>query len=881
MDNAESEPVVAVRNLWAVLMQGTTEPIHVSDIPFLATPVGEPTAQEAIPIGAVCERLFFLGMINHGWDHGQAHWSSHHSVHPSPEHDLAIGDEIGRILVHYHDGSVDTIPLVLGFTAWWYRQWWVGREKFPIPVTEPFASHPELMSMLRESLYVHEDLDDAHRWDDPLRHFCLVYVPRRQPLDYLEVLDNPAKAGRPALSAITVQSVARIPQGVPLGEAEVPGAIVARPLTAEALDEPRWRPSVERLRRGLYTFATDLPDGPQPYSPTGYRGPRVEFGGGALGRMLSNIWNANLDDIDRKFSPETGEFRESRKDSPWYGGYTGIGTWAPLGIYHPGVYGRSAEHIATLPLRLIDDPGRRTNFVDYCDRWLYFFRPNSDPAKGPPNPARDGGWWDPTRYPEDAPPHWTFVLNAPGGGAHHGPLNDIPGTEEMAGHGSVIIARYVAWRHHGSPLDGWLTDPRADVYGKSRWESTVDACEFILWLMDHTGMDVIYSEGEETGWGGNVPGLGWSEPGNPKALLPPGMQAPRDADQRRWFYANCDAYEVYPAYMCLVALQCGAVMADARGETNPATRWRAYADRIRHGMLRKLAIGDYRHRQWRVSPYSVYPSFQDSLAPLFAAFYSEGLDTLEGDLQMFEVTRNTYYHQRAAPHGLAPVLGMGYGLGWMTKAALMLDEMDDVGELLGNLATFTYDKNMAESPEGQDWEPFLWLIPEGVRLGPDRDWWYRIGDLTNGANQGPPMHALEMVVGVDDVRPNQPRIMPRIPHQIGSISVQGFPMLVADGDGTRRVRIDYAYDRARHFEFRADSPVANLQIRLGPWRAAAPDVVPGGASMGTRWVVSGFEHAEPAHWMWLRFAEPVRRLVCHLEDRDGCLAAMTCSQEIT
>ncbi len=874
-------------HLQALPLTGAVESVCVLGIPFLATPAGQPTEQSTISLGGVvCERLFFLGMINHGWDQGQAHWSSHHSVHPSSEHELAIGDEIGRLLIRYQDGTTDTVPLVMGFTAWWYRHWWIGREKYPfatrqktypVSVLEPFASRPDLAAILRESLILHEDLDTETRWEDTLRHFYLLIAPRPLPIMGVDVLDNPAKTGCPGLSALTVQSGTAIPAGIPLVDTRVPLSAVAGGLSPADLDQVFWRPRIESLQRALYTSPADIPAEPSEFVPEGFKGPRLAFSGGALGRMLSNIWSANLDDIDRKFSGESGEFRESRADSPWYGGYTGIGTWAALGIYHDWVYGRSAEHIATLPLRLIDDAARRTNFVDYCDRWLYFFRANSDPDKGPPNLAQDG--WDPAQYPADAPPHWTFVLNAPGGGGHHGLLNDIPGTEEMAGHGSVIVARYVAWRHHGSPTDGWLTDPRSEVYGKSRWEATRDACEFIPWLMQYTGMDVIYSEGEETGWGGHPLSADWPEPGHKKALLPPGMHAPRDAQQRRWFYANCDSYEVYPSTMCLIALRCGATMADAMGDTALAKRWRDYAERIRYGMLRKLTVGDSLHRQWRVSPFSVFPSFQDSLAPLFSAFYDQGLDPLQIDSQWVEVTRNTYHHQRSAPHGLAPVLGMGYGHGWMTKTALMLDEMDDAGDLLENLARFTYDKNMSVSPEGQDWRQYQWLIPEGVRLGPQRRWWYRIGDLTNGANQGPPMHALEMVVGVDDTKPDQPKILPRIPARLQSLSISNFPMLVADGARTQRARITYDYSRGQLFRFETDRPIPHLQIRLGPWKDAAPKVNIGWPGVSARWVVSGIDSGAPAHWLWMAFAGPVMSLACHMKTSDGYLQNMvlTCN----
>src|SRR5262249_49234363 len=153
------------------------------------------------------------------------------------------------------------------------------------------------------------------------------------------------------------------------------------------------------------------------------------------------------------------------------------------------------------------------------DRALYFHRPDHDPANGPPN---DG--LDVARYPAEAGPHWAFVVTEPLEGAR--PINEIPGDEEMDGHGATLIGRWTAWRVAGAPRGDWLTAPRPEVFGKSRWDATRDAADFITWLMDYTGRDVMWSEGESTGWAGG--------PGTP--LVPPGMAVERDPARIRRNY---------------------------------------------------------------------------------------------------------------------------------------------------------------------------------------------------------------------------------------------------------------------------------------------------------------------------------------------------------
>ena len=137
---------------------------------------------------------------------------------------------------------------------------------------------------------------------------------------------------------------------------------------------------------------------------------------------------------------------------------------------------------------------------------MYYYRNDHDPKNGPPNPNLDI-----KKYPKDAPPHWSFFMSNPGGYMPAGEINELQGDEEMDGHGATIVGRWLAWRHLDAPTGGWFSAPRVDVYGKSPWQASIDSAEFICWLLDYTKKDVIYSEGETTGWCGHghhkLPGM--------------------------------------------------------------------------------------------------------------------------------------------------------------------------------------------------------------------------------------------------------------------------------------------------------------------------------------------------------------------------------------
>ena len=848
-ENVEVDNPVKTDDLYGVPVDANAETQLCRTIPFLvADPAnrGETNRArqnhaESIPLGTPAESLYLLGMINHGWDLALAHWGEHPELREQRDDQTHIGVSIGGLEIVYADGESDRIPLVLGATAW-YHNFWVQGPTHGVTkgCREPIASRPEIRAKFDAAFKLHES-DTAQQ---PHNQFYLAVTPRAKRIDRIVVHDNPETRGFPLVSAITLRGPEKTADLTHFGDWTASREDLEPRLDAQAPGDVRG--AADTLANALYMRESDLPEAVDllPW-PEDFDATRIRFLGGVEADMLTNVWTQNLALIAQKFPADTGVFWESVPGiGPWYGGYHGFGTWGHVGVYwgENTAFARCSDHFATLALRLIGNDARRTSFTDYVDHWLYFYRHDHAPENGPPNDALDL-----SQYPEGAPPNWSFVINSPLGMPL--PIDPVPGGQETCGHGATIVARWLAWRHLGAPTDAWLTAPREHVWGHSRWQSTRDAAEFICWYLDYSGMDVLFSEGETTGWaaGGANARMG---------LIPERPGDPNDLEAVRRFYANSNMYEVYPSWVCRTALLCSAQMADAVNETATAERWRSYAKRLEQGMLRLLRVNGHNNFMWRVSPHSVYPSLQDSLVQAWFAFYYDGYDPMRWDKKLTEITRNTLRRHLNQPYGHAPVLAMGYGQGWLTKAALLLDEMDDAGPLLWNIAKYTYDKNMdyVDDARGIDWRRWLYIIPEGVNILPDGRW-YRIGDLSNGANQGPPLHAMEVCAGVDDTDPAHLRIMPRVPGSLTGIEVTDHFALVPGDGGYTRARIRYRYERDGEFKLRSDRPLPKVSVRLGPFAKedarhfAAHVEAPEGASVRTE--ASGTYRGAPAWWVWM------------------------------
>jgi len=842
--------------LQAVNIDKGASPVLCRSIPFLAANKNLITStsrqinglEEIIPVNAQADIMFLLGMINEGWENGVAHWMEHPELNKNRTDLNNIGNKVGTLKIKYVNGETDTLPLVVGSTIWFSAHWSNGgSHSVTFPCREPFATRPELMKIFRDNLLLFEDNFDASP-SASFQQFYLSIKPRQQKIASIVIEDSPLTRGKPLVSGITI--LGKKQKGLySFGTMAVSLADITPKIDVE--HAPDIYEHAALIGKILYTREENLPNNPELVSlPKGLDATSIRFKGGKEAAWLSNIWAANLAQINDKFDSISGFFDETGVGCPWYGGYSGIGTWAPIGVYQDA-YSRTSDHYVTLALRCLNNPMRESTYTDYCDKYLYLFRNNRDSTQGPPNQMIDAD-----KYPADAPPHWNFVLgNASAIGSM---LNEIPGDEEMDGHASNIVGRYIAWKMHGMPREVWLTKKRSDTYGKSRWQSTKDATEFICWLMDYTGRDVVYSEGEFTGWGG--PNF---------CEVPKKVVNTNNRDSILWFYANANMYQPYPNFTSLTALKCAAVMADSLGETEVANRWRAYADRISRGMLRQLIAGHLNELTWCISPYSILSSFQDRLVQAWFTYYFEGLDNKNWNQEMLGITRNTFYEHMRQIYDHKPVLAMGYGQGWLTHAALLLDEMDDASPLLVNLAKYTYDKNMdyVDESRGIDWRKWSWIVPEGSNILPDGSW-HRINDLSNGANQGPAMQALLASAGIDDTNPQEIKILPRIPEPLTGIDVENaFIMLPAKGK-LQKARINYSFDKSGGFKLTSDLVIPNLAVRLGPYpNAQSADALAQkltSQGFNTRTEMSGKYKKAEAYWVWVKELKDISKVNINL-----------------
>jgi hypothetical protein len=286
--------------LQALRIDAGAQPVFCRSIPFLAAAPalrGESARKleggtETIPVDATARTLFLLGMINHGWENGVAHWGEHPETLEERQDQNHIGNPVGELRITYESGQVDEIPLIVGSTIWFSSHWSHGAShEVSVPCREPFASRPGYMEVLRKTLLVKEDIHEASMASDHA-HFYLSVNPRPDKIKQIQVLDSPHTRGRPLVSAVTIAGERQ--RGL-----HSFGRMGVDPEDLEAAVDPAqpvdYTQGTDNLARILYTRDEDLPRDPEMLAmPPGLDATSIRFMGGTEAAWLSNIWTANL-----------------------------------------------------------------------------------------------------------------------------------------------------------------------------------------------------------------------------------------------------------------------------------------------------------------------------------------------------------------------------------------------------------------------------------------------------------------------------------------------------------------------------------------------------------------------------------------------------------
>jgi len=407
------------------------------------------------------------------------------------------------------------------------------------------------------------------------------------------------------------------------------------------------------------------------------------------------------------------------------------------------------------------------------------------------------------------PPHWTRDITNPFNGHSNfagASLTGKPmlGHAENDGHGQVMLLRY----------QDWLAAGRSAEWVARYWEATVDAAEWVIWVMDEKlsdqqPADTLWSHTEPAGWGG---------------------------------------VDAYSNVLCLYGLLASADIAAHAGKPAEATRWRMEAERLRRGMERHLTIEGPEGKRWLMHPGSSWQDGDETLGAIIAAADYHGylLDETPCASDWWALARRTYAAQIASEPRYYHARAFGYGQGFITQAALLLDEMDDAGALIERLCDYAY------SPKLQPW-----IVPEGVVVHPSGAYWYRSGDHGNTAQQVEILKVIRLIAGIDDLTPGRLTLVPRLPAGLTEVNVEAYPVLDATD---KNAQVSYRLERRKDgMVFVCHRSGTNpLRVRLGPFPAAARLRA---TPPPTRTVRSG-----TGQWAWFEFPGEARecRVKCDL-----------------
>ncbi len=717
-----------------------------------------------IPCGISAKKIHLVGMVN-SVDRGQPVWSP-----PNIYNRFFIGDTLGTITIKYENSTEDNVPLILGYTAWWY---------YGAHNSEPFLSDPEKQT-LEDTLYV--------KYTGQPNGYAnfLVLQPRTNIIEKIILKNNKSKEGFPMLTGLSFEALDDETNtgGFPVvgvSSTETGTWLSAHSVTTETFYADFDDSQLDSLRETIYTRDEDFDD-LIPYTiPENFKGAKINFSGSVTAEVITRIYYATTQDMDDKIDTN-GLFHTSTKNATLFGAYEGFGYWVlNYGAYYNDAWSRDAGRL----LMEIGELGYNTQMWESCD-WF-----------------NDILMWYPAQYPgtningHPLPGHWVRNARKPGK-QEQTPMPTGFGNLENDGHGLIMMAQYKGWIAAGKTAD----------YVQNSWTNFNEAAEYICWLFDnpsisHAESNRLYSDSEGA---------------------------------RNHFSLYCD-------FPCWLGMICYAEMADAIGETAKATRWRQYAAKLEDGINNFYPKNDATYGDiWNTDMAGGWAYKHSALAPVFlwADVHDLDLSTMPAD--WFARSTNTYNLQltRCVPE-YASGVAMGYGHGYITQSALLLDRMKDASGMIQWLAKLTYFN-------GQ--EPYI--VPEACEVDENAKWWHRSTDLGNAVQEAENIKSIRLLVGVEDLNPDKLRILPRLPAGFTNMNVENY-LITSKSDGQiKQIFADINFSRLWNediFKISASDKFDSLSVRLGPYENSVTQIlveVNSETPIITNTFVSG-----DSRWIWI------------------------------
>ncbi len=365
-------------------------------------------------------------------------------------------------------------------------------------------------------------------------------------------------------------------------------------------------------------------------------------------------------------------------------------------------------------------------------------------------------------------PHWQRIGNA--ARLNNDGLWRSVGGKENDGHAAMMLFLYNLIGHQCVDVK-WV---------KGNWEALCDAAEWYCWQMDHpaeSGFDKVLSSESEA------------------------------STQQ---YGTFDLFSNYNAY---VGLKAYARLASQYGDRDHEKKWNQYASTLHQGIMDMFTTTHPRFgRIFTDVTNDCWTWEYKRFAPLFLASDFNSYDLAVHDPELYALCYNTYLAQKEDFFSYSSGRQMGYGQGYITETAILMDEPADMQGYVEQAAAFCYHHS-----------DYNYIVPEGVIMHPSEKYWFRNSDLGNAVQQGEIVKAGRLLIGLDDLNPEKGlTVIPRLPSGWNRIEVQDYPVVAADQKGKLlRTRINYQIDRIGNgyrFQLESADAIRLGQVRLGPFK---------------------------------------------------------------
>ena len=611
----------------------------------------------------------------------------------------------------------------------------------------------------------------------------------------IQMVDNNKKPGFPMVYGITAElsdAQAKPKDAVMTAWEFDAGLKGLRSLQPTGVDTAARKLALSALMDNLYNTVERVKNAHEPVIPTGYDGPTVSFEGTPEARVLTGMFHHNIQDMLDKLEPN-GFYNTSTLNAPSWGGYQGFGTYlSKYNSYHGQMWtrdmGRTLVELANLGY-----PQKAQKSVEYALLMSRVWEQG-------PQPGMDIRQLGPlTIDGVSLPRHICRRLNYP---------TTVPyeGCFENDGHALISLA---AWKV-------WQRIPNADAWWKANHDDLVGLGDWIVWQLD-----------------------------NPKTS---GAKGVLRTDSE---CAGGIGYTVYADYLCHEALLGLAEMADAAGEADKASLWRATAKRLEDGINKYYIVNDKTYGKMWTLESSGWPTQSTVFGPVIVQSDRAGFLPEDGRADWRAITEGNFNRTLKVykPLGFYGV-AMGYGQGFTTQAALLLDRMKEADIMLDWAARLTYDPRQG-----------AYIVPEGSEMHPDGKHWHRTGDLGNGVQEAEIVKAIRLVVGIDDTNPHRIGIYPRMPYGWSKITAN-LPVLI--GNSGSKVNMSYTLVREGQkmvMNLKPSAQVSGVAFRIGPF-AKKPS---GSVSTGSAVLTSSVKQSGDSWWVSFNCDIPQTGLVLSVQ----------------